>query len=1019
MKKRLLSILTALALCLTLLPATALAGDEDVHPAPGTSTTQLDPAPTTLADEPFPTLQSFVHFKYYPDHSPIVGNALKGATTGDGSHGFAWDANQNGNYGEITLNSDGTYSYRLDNDDPTVYTLQFGQTLTERFTYTYTDKNGKTDNGAVNIYIPGNGHKGSEPKPVVAYPTIDVDLNTDSTDPVSGNVFESFEINHNDSNFAWEDDQKAAFGTVSLESDGNFSYVLNNNHPYVKALQPGETLIEEFRFKCSNDPNIPTEQGGDVVLVSLNIIIRAGGGSTGDEPQPGDPDKHHDNWTKLTPSSDILIGNSYYLSDDVAYTGTGPIRVFNNVTLCLNGHTLDLNGKYIYLYNGASLTLCDCSDEETENIGSITGGSATDGAVFVDNGGTFNMTGGNIINANKRGVYVKGAFNMEGGTISGSSATYSGGVYVNGGTFDMEGGSIINSKADVGGGVCVTGDGKFTMSGGSITGNTADYGSGVCVNSGTFDMEGGEITDNTADYGGGVYIPNTGSFTMSGAASITNNTADKNGGGVYVNGGTFNMERGAITDNTADYGGGVFAGGKFSMEDGEINGNHADYGDGVYVFDDTFTLTGGTPSDVYLYNGQTIAIGDALNHAQKIGVTMRTPGVFTSGWSTHMGSATPTDYFISGSPAYTIVLAGNEAALERLNAVTFLPNGGNGTMETQYFSNGEVKALTANAFVCPGYTFTGWNTQADGSGTSYGNGEEITLTNDLTLYAQWTAIPSDGGSSAPTYSVSLPDKVTGGEISVKKYYAQEGETFRFALTPDEGYELAALSATDSRGRELDLTDEGGGEYSFEMPASRVEIEVSFRKIAVELPFTDVPESTWYADGVRYVYENGLMSGVSATSFGPDVTTSRAMIATILWRMAGSPVVNYAMDYTDVAQGQWYSEAIRWAASEGIVGGYGNGLFGTNDPITREQFAVMLYRFAQEQGYDVSIGENTNILSYTDVADLSEYAISAMQWACGAGIIEGVTESTLVPQGNSTRAQVATMLMRFCEEYGIG
>ena len=141
-----------------------------------------------------------------------------------------------------------------------------------------------------------------------------------------------------------------------------------------------------------------------------------------------------------------------------------------------------------------------------------------------------------------------------------------------------------------------------------------------------------------------------------------------------------------------------------------------------------------------------------------------------------------------------------------------------------------------------------------------------------------------------------------------------------------------------------------------------------------------------------------------------------MIATILWRMAGSPVVNYAMNYTDVAQGQWCSEAIRWATSEGVVTGYGNGLFGTNDPITREQLAVMLHRYAQHEGYDVSIGENTNILSYADAFDVSEYAVSALQWACGAGIIHGTGDgSTLTPQGETTRAQVATVLMRFCEQ----
>ena len=292
------------------------------------------------------------------------------------------------------------------------------------------------------------------------------------------------------------------------------------------------------------------------------------------------------------------------------------------------------------------------------------------------------------------------------------------------------------------------------------------------------------------------------------------------------------------------------------------------------------------------------------------------------------------------------------------------------------------------------------------------------LTAPVTTTFTLSVVSASQDSGDPTYSVSLPGKVTGGTVTAKKSYAEEDETFRFTVTPDEGYELASLAVTDSRGRELDLEYEGSGEYSFKMPDRQVEIEVSFRAVVVEpepLPFTDVADNAWYAEAVRYVYEHGLMAGTSATAFSPDATTSRSMIAAILWRMAGSPVVNYAMDYTDVAQGQWYSEAIRWAASEGIVGGYGNGLFGTNDPITREQFAAMLYRFAQEQGYDVSIGENTNILSYTDVADLSEYAISAMQWAVGAGIINGTGDgSTLSPQGQATRAQAAVILTCYCE-----
>lgn len=206
-----------------------------------------------------------------------------------------------------------------------------------------------------------------------------------------------------------------------------------------------------------------------------------------------------------------------------------------------------------------------------------------------------------------------------------------------------------------------------------------------------------------------------------------------------------------------------------------------------------------------------------------------------------------------------------------------------------------------------------------------------------------------------------------------------------------------------------------------MPGGPVTVQAVFAPIPEEpeqpLPFTDVDETAWYYDGVRYVYEKGLMTGTSAAAFSPGTTTSRSMVAAILWRMAGSPQVDYVMDYADVEQGQWYSEAVRWAASESIVGGYGNGLFGTNDPITREQLAVMLYRFAQKQGYDVSVGENTNILSYTDAAQVSEWAIPALQWACGGGLITGTGDgSTLTPQGDTTRAEAAVLLMRFCEAY---
>ena len=157
-----------------------------------------------------------------------------------------------------------------------------------------------------------------------------------------------------------------------------------------------------------------------------------------------------------------------------------------------------------------------------------------------------------------------------------------------------------------------------------------------------------------------------------------------------------------------------------------------------------------------------------------------------------------------------------------------------------------------------------------------------------------------------------------------------------------------------------------------------------------------------------------MNGTGDHTFSPNGTTTRGMIVTILYRMEGEPAVTGTGGFADVPEGQWYTDAVIWAAANDIVTGYGDGRFGPDDPITREQMSAILFRYAQYKAYDVSVGEDTNILSYLDVADVSEYAISAFQWACGSGVIHGVTDATLVPQGTATRAQVATMLMRFCE-----
>ena len=170
---------------------------------------------------------------------------------------------------------------------------------------------------------------------------------------------------------------------------------------------------------------------------------------------------------------------------------------------------------------------------------------------------------------------------------------------------------------------------------------------------------------------------------------------------------------------------------------------------------------------------------------------------------------------------------------------------------------------------------------------------------------------------------------------------------------------------------------------------------------------------WFEADVKYVFEKGLMNGVGDGSmFAPLMNTSRGMIVTILWRMEGQPVPMTANTFKDVEKGAYYEQAVAWAAEKGIVNGYGD-TFGPNDNITREQFATILFRYAQYKGYDVSVGEDTNILSYADAFSVSEYAIPAMQWACGAGLINGNGDQ-LMPTGVASRAQAAAILHRFCE-----
>jgi hypothetical protein len=178
------------------------------------------------------------------------------------------------------------------------------------------------------------------------------------------------------------------------------------------------------------------------------------------------------------------------------------------------------------------------------------------------------------------------------------------------------------------------------------------------------------------------------------------------------------------------------------------------------------------------------------------------------------------------------------------------------------------------------------------------------------------------------------------------------------------------------------------------------------------PFLDVKESDPFFEDVKFVYQNGIMNGVSDNLFDPFGTLERGMIVTVLYRMEGEPAVSGTSFFTDVPLGEWFSDSVEWAAAKGIVNGYGDGTYGPKDPVTREQLFAILYRYAQHKGYDVSVGEDTNILSWDDAFDVSDWAMPAMQWACGAGII--TEEPALRPGEDASRAEIAEAIRAFLE-----
>lgn len=692
------------------------------------------------------------------------------------------------------------------------------------------------------------------------------------------------------------------------------------------------------------------------------------------------------------------------------------------------------------------------------------------GGALIKNGGSLTMRGGNIIGCSAEcggGVCIdseQGQFSMSGGSIAGCVASDIGGGVFASGTFKMSGQAVIRSctaesatQFVCGGGVYVNGSSSFEMSDTAIiegcqaisTSSNSSKGGGVhLANNTKFTLSGSAVIQNcTATnsanpgeaYGGGVSAACVKEITLADSARIAGCTA-ANGSGLYITG-SQQSGYGILYANGGSVDGDVVLG-------DTTEGPCTITGSGETVFNGKVTVTPGSTIESGIFNGEVINNGTITGGEFTRTVINGEGGTIAEGVSipnlkfivTFDNEGTRTTAIIDNGAKLTAPAAPTKEGY-RFGGWYYDNNGGKAKWDFDTDTVTRAMALTAKwvqtytvAFdtnggsaVNPvtvdagstvtkpadptksGYTFGGWYKDSTlQTPWDFANG---TVTADTTLYAKWTANPPAPSydDSDPTYAVSTP-AAENGSVTVSPKNASAGSTVTITVKPDSGYVLETLSVTDKNGNDLRLTDRGNGKYTFTMPGSRVEVKVTFMEDNSVLNFFyDVPNGAYYYDAVKWAVDNGITGGVGNSLFAPNQPCTRGQIVTFLWRAAGSPVVNYAMNMTDVAEDAYYGEAVRWALSEGITTGIGDITFGPDAACTRAQAVAFLFRYAVASGMDaVTLADL--ISGFADAASVPGYAVSAMNWALSQGIMQG-SGGRLLPNGTCTRGQLMTFLYR--------
>ena len=559
-------------------------------------------------------------------------------------------------------------------------------------------------------------------------------------------------------------------------------------------------------------------------------------------------------------------------------------------------------------------------------------------------------------------------------------------------TITIHEGAVVSNGTE-GQGIAMNGLANVTVEGGTITGSEA-----IGVKRGTLTVNGGTFTSN-GEYVDPIVANNNGTENTGATISITSTYNYAGTINVNLNGGTFTSENAPA----------VYQG---HSKSGETTNT---YTQGV-----TLNIQGGTftsPDNVPTVYVAANVKGDAEGYTKQV----ISGGTFSEEVRDYLASEIQYEVAHAASGfSYAKDFDAAQALAKQGDTITDLKATEKFTLTLKYNDGGatadsvyEVAENTKITLPAPSrtnYTFNGWydknNTKVE---------SPYTVSKTETLTAQWSY--NGGGSSGSTrYTVTAPTDVANGSVKVSPTRASYNQTVTVTVTPDEGYQLASIAVTDRSGNTITLERGNANQYTFKMPRGAVSIAVTFEEIAPwTSPYVDVTAGDWFYDAVEYVVDNGLMTGTSSTTFEPDAQLTRGMMATVLWAMSGGPVVNYAMDYTDVSDGDWYAEAVRWATSTGVVTGMGDGTYEPNAPITREQMMVMLYAYAVRAGYDVDQG-GMSAREFDDYGEISGWAVTAMEWAVNTGMIGGKPGNILDPGGNATRAEVATILRNYHQTF---